>query len=217
MKEKYLYVTTVDKLAELISQYLDYDTIWQSNIPTIDFCTVDVERKPFYSDAEIQQLRQRAEGWYGIAKVEFPFNSSTLFLMADYYGGGAEELIRLYDGIDKDEAANKIMDHILDCLQTNEGNGFIADTLILVESAEQLNLPRSVWMRLGVNLKVTPNELEVLLGDNEDEATDLLRKIIAENRFVADGDSYIPSQVVTDLNSKFGTRYNDKMDVGFDL
>lgn len=217
MKEKYLYVTTVEELAELISQYLDYGTIWQSNIPTIDFCTVDVERKPLYSDAEIQQLRQRAEVWYGIAKVQSPFDSSTLFLMADYYGGGADELIRLYDGIGKDEAVNEILDHILDCLQTNEGNGRIEDTLILVESTERLGLPCSVWMRLGVNLKVTPKELEVLLGDNEDEATDLLRKIIAENRFVANGDSYIPSQVVTDLNSKFGTRYNDKMDVGFDL
>lgn len=217
MKEKYLYVTTVEELAELISQYLNHDKILTSTIPAIDFCTVDVERKPLYSDAEIQQLRQRAEGWYGIAKVEFPFNSSTLFLMADYYGGGAEELIRLYDGIGKDEAVDEILDHILDCLQANEGNGRIADTLILVESAEQLNLPCSVWMRLGINLKVTPNELEILLGDNEDEATDLLRKIITENHFVADGDSYIPSQIVTDLNSKFGTRYNDKMDVSFDL
>lgn len=125
MKEKYLYVTTVEELAELISQYLNHDKILTSTIPAIDFCTVDVERKPLYSDAEIRQLRQRAEGWYGIAKVEFPFNSSTLFLMADYYGGGAEELIRLYDGIGKDEAVDEILDHILDCLQANEGNGRI--------------------------------------------------------------------------------------------
>ena len=217
MKEKHLYVTTIEELAEQIAEFLKFEKIWESDIPTIDFCTVDVERKPFYSDAEIQQLHQRAEGWYGIAKVVFPFNSSTLFLLADYYGGGAEELIRLYDGIGKDEAVNEIMDHILDCLQSNEGHGRIADALILVESTERLNLPCSVWMRLGVNLKVTPKELEVLLSDNEDEATELLRKIIAENRFVANGDSYIPSEVVTDLNKKLGTRYNDKIDVGFDL
>lgn len=217
MKEKYLYVTSVEDLATQIVQNLKFEKIQENDIPTIDFCTVDVERKLFYSDAELQQIRLRAEGWFGIAKIQLPFDSSSLFLTADYYGGGTATLIPLCDGISEEGAKQEIMYGIMACLDNIEETGYEKDTVILVESTERLNLPCSVWMRLGVNLKVTPKELEVLLSDNEDEATELLRKIIAENRFVANGDSYIPSEVVTDLNKKLGTNYNDKVDVSFSL
>lgn len=65
---------------------------------------------------------------------------------------------------------------------------------------------RSIWMRLGVTLKGTKEEIETLFSDGE-ESFDVLMKILKERRFIFDGDSYIPETCVEDYNKEYGTNH----------
>lgn len=51
---------------------------------------------------------------------------------------------------------------------------------------------KEVWMRLGIKIKFTEMEEELLFGENRLIAADTLLNILAEGRFEIDGDSYIP-------------------------
>lgn len=52
-------------------------------------------------------------------------------------------------------------------------------------------MERHLWMRLGVGLRITEAE-ETVIFANDGRGEELLRKIIAEGRFMPDGDTYIP-------------------------
>ena len=56
-------------------------------------------------------------------------------------------------------------------------------------------MERHLWMRLGVGLRITEAE-ETVIFANDGMAEELLRKIIAEGRFMPDGDTYIPETTV---------------------
>lgn len=51
---------------------------------------------------------------------------------------------------------------------------------------------KEAWMRLGIKIKFTEMEEELLFGENRLIAADTLLNILAEGRFEIDGDSYIP-------------------------
>lgn len=59
-------------------------------------------------------------------------------------------------------------------------------------------------MRLGIKIKFTEMEEELLFGENRLIAEDTLLRILAEGRFEIDGDSYIPE-------------YENFVDTSFDL
>ena len=63
---------------------------------------------------------------------------------------------------------------------------------------------KEVWMRLGIKIKFTEMEEELLFGENRLIAEDTLLNILAEGRFEIDGDSYIPE-------------YENFADTAFDL
>ena len=52
---------------------------------------------------------------------------------------------------------------------------------------------KEAWMRLGIKIKFTEMEEELLFGENRLIAADTLLNILAEGRFEIDGDSYIPN------------------------
>lgn len=64
-----------------------------------------------------------------------------------------------------------------------------------------------IWMRAGVTLKATVEEIETLLSDRYDAAQDTLCKILSEGRFSFDGNSYIPETAVQDYNEKYGAGF----------
>ncbi len=66
---------------------------------------------------------------------------------------------------------------------------------------------RRLWLRLGVSLRITVAEEEILFGDDREAATETLRHILAEGRFTPYGDSYIPEPTVLEYNSEYGTMY----------
>lgn len=63
---------------------------------------------------------------------------------------------------------------------------------------------KEAWMRLGITIKFTEMEEELLFGENRLIAADILLNILAEGRFEIDGDSYIPDD-------------ENLMDTAFDL
>ena len=77
-------------------------------------------------------------------------------------------------------------------------------------------MERRLWMRLGVSLRITEVEEAIIFGEDKYKATELLRRIVAEGRFVPDGDNYIPEVTVEEYNREYGTNY-EVGDTEFDL
>jgi hypothetical protein len=75
---------------------------------------------------------------------------------------------------------------------------------------------RSIWMRLGVTLNGTKEEIESLFSDDYEVSRNALMKILTEGRFNFDGDSYIPEPSVEDYNESYGTEH-EVGEVGFNL
>lgn len=76
-------------------------------------------------------------------------------------------------------------------------------------------MERYLWMRLGVSLRITEAEESIIFAD-DGRAEELLRKIIAEGRFMPDGDTYIPEVTVEEYNREYGTEY-EVGDIEFNL
>ena len=62
-----------------------------------------------------------------------------------------------------------------------------------------------IWGRLGISLTVTPDEMDVLKGEN-DKAKDLLINLVQSDRCTMYGDTYFPELI-----------YNNYLDLDFDL
>ncbi len=74
---------------------------------------------------------------------------------------------------------------------------------------------RHIWMRLGITLRGTKEEIEALFND-DDKSYETLTKILRERRFEIDGDSYIPQTVVEEYNKEYNTQH-EVGDYGFNL
>ena len=74
---------------------------------------------------------------------------------------------------------------------------------------------RYIWMRLGISLRGTEEEIESLFNDDE-KSYETLTKILQERRFEIDGDSYIPETVVEEYNKEYNTQH-EVGDYGFNL
>jgi len=62
---------------------------------------------------------------------------------------------------------------------------------------------RSVWMRLGVMLHGTEEEIEAVINGDYD----VFHKLVSEGSFHVDGDCYIPEPCVIEYNDKYGTNH----------
>lgn len=70
---------------------------------------------------------------------------------------------------------------------------------------------RNLWVRLGVVMSITEDEERRILGSGDPhEAASAVLEILYERRFTADGDTYVPYEVVADYNEKYGTSYPEK-------
>ena len=71
-----------------------------------------------------------------------------------------------------------------------------------------------VWARIGVLLSVSPEEMEILMRGNYDDAQQTLLKVFVEGRAQINGDSYVPAVAVDDYNNQYGTSYeSDDVDM----
>lgn len=60
---------------------------------------------------------------------------------------------------------------------------------------------RQIWMRLGVTLHGTADEIERILKGDWALACELIHK----KNFDIEGDSYIPAESIEDYNNEYGT------------
>lgn len=74
---------------------------------------------------------------------------------------------------------------------------------------------RCIWMRLGISLRGSEEEIESLFND-DDKSYETLTKILQERRFEIIGDSYIPETEVEEYNKEYNTEH-EVGDYGFDL
>ena len=63
---------------------------------------------------------------------------------------------------------------------------------------------RSIWMRLGVTVTGTADEIEKIL----DGDFGLAFKLIEKGQFEIDGDSYIPEECIEEYNEEYGTNHH---------
>ena len=66
-----------------------------------------------------------------------------------------------------------------------------------------------IWCRIGATLYLNEKELDILLSEDSDKAKDLLKRMIYDNRFRLDGESYIPESAITDFNEKYDKHYQE--------
>ena len=65
---------------------------------------------------------------------------------------------------------------------------------------------KNLWMRVGMSIKLTDSEVDLILSNGNDSAK-ILKKAIEEGRYCLDGESYVPMECVEDFNKTYGTNY----------
>lgn len=67
---------------------------------------------------------------------------------------------------------------------------------------------KKLWMRAGVSLMLTDEELNEILGDCEgSKGEEAIVTVLREGRFAFDGDSYIPQVTVEEFTERYGLPY----------
>lgn len=127
-----LHLMTISQLAEFLAGQLVYSQVWESKFPACDFTVADVQEMKQYSQEELETMHFNTEGWCGIKAVNFGFDSTNLYAVTDYYGGGCDQVCRLYDGINVIEAEILLCEAIRNTLRAAEAT-VTDDTFLLVE------------------------------------------------------------------------------------
>lgn len=64
-----------------------------------------------------------------------------------------------------------------------------------------------LWCRIGATLYINEKEADILLRDDNAEAKDLLKRMIYDNRFRLDGETYIPESSIEEFNEMYDKHY----------
>lgn len=93
------------------------------------------------------------------------------------------------------------MEELLNCLEKGGDKEWKIDKVLSFDNL--LPERRSIWMRLGVTVTGTAEEMEkVLAGDWE-----TVFKLIEKGQYDVDGESYIPAECVEEYNQEYGTNH----------
>lgn len=75
------------------------------------------------------------------------------------------------------------------------------------DARRQLNM-KKLWMRAGITLTLTDEEVEAILGGNDRSAGEkAIEAALRDGRFSFDGESYIPQPTVEDFVREHGLAY----------
>lgn len=123
-----LVLLTVKELALRLSKEIDEKDVLRKPFPSCDFSIVDTEERE-----DLELIKSGAAGWYGIKAIDTGFDSDTLVLVSDYYGGGCYATAEMWnDGIECGEDWQKdIETMLLKTLMVQESCN--PDTLLIVE------------------------------------------------------------------------------------
>lgn len=69
--------------------------------------------------------------------------------------------------------------------------------------------PQKLWMRAGVSMTLTAEEVDAILSTEEIDAGTqaVVETALREGRFMFDGNSYIPMETIEDYNDDNGTNF----------
>lgn len=81
------------------------------------------------------------------------------------------------------------------------------------ESMQQYG-PLQVWCRVGVSLRLTKEDADILFGPDETASRKCLEQLIHNQPLIPFGDSYIPASCISEFNQKYGTSYPADSDIG---
>ena len=77
--------------------------------------------------------------------------------------------------------------------------------------ADEIKYPRSVWMRIGCNVRGTKEQMDAMMkGDDWRLAEHTLKEMFDNGQIDIDGSCYIPESCVEDYNKE----YDDDVEVG---
>lgn len=81
---------------------------------------------------------------------------------------------------------------------------------------------KKIWMRLGITISATEDEVSKLLATDSDkwdaeESKKVLLKILKQNRFEIDGNTYIPNAVIDRYNEENDTDFDSSVEPEWDL
>ena len=66
-----------------------------------------------------------------------------------------------------------------------------------------------LWCRIGATLYLNEKEADLLLNGDNNEAKDLLKRMIYDNRFRLDGESYVPESSIEEFNEMYDKHYQE--------
>lgn len=119
---------------------------------------------------------------------------------------GKEPVIILVDDPDEEKAERNLRE-VYDLFHALAGECGCDDYDEWFLDHEPEQEQRTIWLRLGVCLKATPQEIDTLLADESTDCEKILWKAFREGRMEPGGDTYIPAESVEDYNSEYGTEY----------
>ena len=76
---------------------------------------------------------------------------------------------------------------------------------------------KKLWMRAGVSINLTDDEVESILGSDNTNGVDVIKAVLLDGRFSFDGESYIPNDTVEEFIKKHGLPYDTDQEPEFDF
>lgn len=72
---------------------------------------------------------------------------------------------------------------------------------------------RSIWLRLGVTVKSSKEDIENILQMKDQELADkTILRLVKEGKFLIDGDWYVPEEEMERYNDEYGTNFGEDED-----
>lgn len=72
---------------------------------------------------------------------------------------------------------------------------------------------RSIWLRLGVTVKSSKEDIENILQTEDQELADeTILRLVKEGKFLIDGDWYVPEEEMERYNDEYGTNFGEDED-----
>ena len=127
-------------------------------------------------------------------------------IIAEYSSGGTGE-----DENEEGGALNWEAGEIIDPLDINDIFDDDIDEITNAIIVEE----KTIWLRLGVTVKGSKEEIEKIL-ENGAETSETLWHLLQDKHFDINGETYIPAAVVEEYNKENGTDFDEK-DIDFAL
>lgn len=120
---------TINELSEWLASRIDPQDVLRNKFPDCDFSIIDISNE---EEESLECIASGAMGWYGVKEVNAGFDSDSLMLISDYYGGGCASMCTFFDGFDHlYSGCNAIRDLLLETLSCCESaNG---ETIVIVD------------------------------------------------------------------------------------